>query len=72
MASQYFGLDVGDGEFSIQEDSSTNSTVVELVVNLATTTVNESGSTRAITKQEVLDCLEKLENHIIKSNWPPA
>lgn len=74
MATRRFGISVGEGEFSVTEavGSAVASDVVELTVDLASTTVNWRGSTRAITKQEVLDALEKLENHIIKSNWPPA
>lgn len=74
MATRRFGISVGEGEFQVTEavGAAVSSDTVELTVELATTAVNWRGSTRAITKQEVLDALEKLENHIIKSNWPPA
>jgi hypothetical protein len=41
-------------------------------VDLATTLVGDGASTRGILRQEVLDILEKFENHILKGNWPPA
>ncbi len=74
MATRIFGISVGQGEFEVTEDvgSAVSADTVELTVELATSAVNANGTTRGITKQEVLDCLEKLENHIIKSNWPPA
>lgn len=74
MATRRFGISVGEGEFSVTEavGSAVASDTVELTVELATSAVNASGSTRTISKSEVLDLLEKIENHIIKSNWPPA
>lgn len=45
-----------------------NSDDVELTIELATTAVNDAGSaTRAVSKQEVLDCLEQIKLAIIKS-----
>lgn len=74
MATRLFGISVGEGEFAVTEGvgSAVSADKVELTVELATTAVNDNGTTRGISKQEVLDCLEKLENHIMKSNWPPA
>lgn len=74
MATRRYKISVGEGEFSITEEAgaAVNSDTVELTVELATTAVNDGGTTRGILKSEVLDCLEKIENHIIKSNWPPA
>jgi hypothetical protein len=45
---------------------------IELTVELATTAVNVGATTRGILKQEVVDAIDKLKNHIIKGNWPPA
>lgn len=45
---------------------------VELTVELATTAVNVAATTRGILKQEVIDAIDKIKNHIIKGNWPPA
>jgi hypothetical protein len=74
MATRRYKLSAGETEFSVTEEvgAATNSDTVELTVDLATTAVNDGGSTRAISKQEVLDALEKFENHILKGNWPPA
>lgn len=74
MATRLYGISVGEGEFSVTEGvgSAVAADKVELTVELATTAVNAGGSTRAISKQEVLDCIDKLKNHIIKGNWPPA
>lgn len=74
MATRRYKISVGEGEFAIVEEAgaAVNSDTVELTVELATTAVNEGASTRAIKKSEVLDCLEKIKNHIIKGNWPPA
>lgn len=74
MATRRFGISVGEGEFSITEGvgAAVNADTVELTVDLAATTVNEGSGQRAIKKQEVIEALEKLMNHVIKSNWPPA
>lgn len=74
MATRRFKISPGKTEFQIVEEvgAATNSDTVELTVNLASTAVNDKGTTRTISKQEVLDALEMLENHIVKSNWPPA
>lgn len=74
MATRRFKISPGEGEFQIVEEvgAATNSDVVELTVDLATNLVNDQGTTRAIKKQEVLEALDKLKNHITKSNWTPA
>lgn len=74
MATRRFGISVGEGEFAITEaaGAAVSSDKVELTVELATTAVNANGTTRGILKSEVLDCIDKIYNHIVKSNWPPA
>ena len=74
MATRRYKLSAGEGEFSVVEEvgAATNSDTVELTVDLASTAVNITGGTRTISKAEVLDCIEKIKNHIVKSNWPPA
>lgn len=74
MATRRYKMSAGETEFSITEEvgAATNSDTVELTVDLATTAVNENGSTRTISKEEVLRILEMFENHIIKGQWPPA
>jgi len=74
MATRIYGMSVGVGEFAVTEGvgSAVAADTVEVTVELATTGVNAGGSTRAISKEEVLDALEKIKNHIIKGNWLPA
>lgn len=74
MATRRYKIAPGEGEFSVTEEAgaAVNSDPVELTVELATTAVNTGATTRGILKQEVLEALEKIKNHIIKSNWPPA
>lgn len=49
-----------------------NSDIVELTVELAATAVNTASGQRIVSKDEVLDGIEKIKAHIIKGNWPPA
>lgn len=74
MATRRYGISIGEGEFSITEavGAAVSSDKVELTVELASTAVNWRGSTRAVEKQEVLDAIDKIKNHILKGNWPPA
>lgn len=74
MATRRYKISVGEGEFAIVEEAgaAVDSDTVELTVEMASTAVNSATGTRQITKQEVLDLLEKIENHIVKSNWPPV
>lgn len=74
MATRRFKINPGEAEEAIVEEAggAVNSDAVELTVELATTAVNDGASTRGILKSEVLEALEKIKNHIIKANWPPA
>lgn len=74
MATRLYGISVGEAANVVTEGagSAVAADKVELTVELATTAVGEGASTRAITKAEVLDCVEKIKQHIIKGNWPPA
>lgn len=74
MATRRFKVSPGEGEFSVVEEAgaAVNSDIVELTVELANTAVNIPGGTRIVSKAEVLECIDKLKNHIIKANWPPA
>lgn len=62
MADRFYGLDRGDTEFDVTEDSSSPTKDVEVAVDLA---VN-------LEKSEVLLALDMIKNHIVKGNWPPA
>lgn len=74
MATRRYKINPGEGEFSVVEEvgAAVNSDLVELTVELATTGVNTASGTRTISRDEVLDALEKISNHILKGNWPPA
>lgn len=71
MATRRFKISPGKTEFEIVEEvgAANNSDVVELTVDMDSL-VNDGGSTRKITKNEVLLALEMLKNHIIKAGWP--
>lgn len=62
MASEYYGINRGQNEFDIVEQNSSPSKDIELKIDLA----------KNLTREDVLLALEKLENHILKYNWPPA
>lgn len=62
MADRIYGLDRGDTEFSVAEDSSSPTKDVEVVVDLAV----------GLQKSEVLQLLDMIKNHIVKGSWPPA
>lgn len=62
MADRIYGLDRGDTEFSVAEDSSSPTKDVEVVVDLAV----------SLEKSEVIQLLDMIKNHILKGNWPPA
>lgn len=50
----------------------TISNVVELTIDLAATTINTFGGTRAITRDEVRQCVEKILERILEHKWLPA
>lgn len=70
MATRRFKISPGETEFQVTEEAgdAVNSDIVELTVEFATTAINHNGSTRAVKKQEVLDCIEAIKNHIIKAS----
>lgn len=51
-----------------------NSKFIELTVDLAATAAYKADGVtqRGINKDEVLDGLEQIKQHILKGNWPPA
>lgn len=64
MANRYIGLDRGNQlDGAITENSSTTSKSIELVIDLADTT---------LTKADALLALETLEAYIQKRTWPLA
>ena len=71
MATRLYKVSVGEGEFSVLDGagSAVVSDTVELTVECSATAI---GGARAISKQETLEALEKIKNHIVKNNWPPV
>lgn len=74
MATRLYGANPGYQLESVSEGvgSATSSHDVELTVDLASTIVNDNGTTRTISKEEVLIILSLFEQYILRSNWPPA
>lgn len=74
MATRIFKGNPGDSLESITDGvgSATSSKSVELTVDLATSIVNDNGTTRAIQKEEVLLVLNLFAQYITRLNWLPA
>lgn len=74
MATRLYGANPGFSLESVVEavGSATTTNNVELTVDLASTIVNDSGTTRTISKKEVLLILNLFEQYITRSIWPPA
>jgi hypothetical protein len=62
MASRYYALDIGQNEYEVAEDSSTQSKTVEVAVDLADNA----------TRDQVLVALDNIRNYILRDVWPPA
>lgn len=45
---------------------------VEITVDCAATVVNDNGTTRKISRSEVLQAIEAATEYIVRSNWPPV
>jgi hypothetical protein len=77
MATRLYGISVGQTEFQVTEavGSATVSNNIELTVDLGTAIVTDSnapGGIRAVKKEEVVQALEMIINHLITNNFPPA
>jgi hypothetical protein len=74
MATRRYKSSPGQTYNQVVEEvgAAANSDVVELTVDLATTKVNSNGSTRTISKHEVLECIDKIRAKIMNDIWPPA
>lgn len=66
MADHFYGVDKGDTEFDVTDDTSSPTKDVEVVIDLAT--IGTSGTE----KEEVIRALDMIKNHILKNNFPPA
>jgi hypothetical protein len=71
MATRRYGVRPGENEYEVTESvgAAVDSDTVELTVDLA---AGLDGSTRAISREEVVQALDKIRNHILRGSWPPA
>lgn len=74
MATRIYGVSVGDKANEVTEGvgSAVAADTVEVTVDLAATTVNTNSGQRAITKEEFVNGLKLIIDHVVKGNWPPA
>jgi hypothetical protein len=77
MATRIYSINPGDNEFQVTEAvGAANVTKnIELTVNTSATLITDSNSPtgfRAITREDVLEAIDKLENYILNKNWPPS
>ena len=74
MATRRYSLDPGDVLENVTEAAGAAIVTkhIELTVDLASTIVTDNGTTRSITKNEVLIALELFQQWITRSNWTPA
>lgn len=74
MATRLYGANPGFSLEDVSETvgSPTTSNNVELTVDLSTSIVTDGGTTRALTREEVLQAILLFQEHLIKSNWPPV
>ena len=67
MASRYYGVNVGQVKKDVVEGSSSNTTGIELVVDL--TKVSADG----LSQREILIAIEAIRQYVMnKAKWPPA
>lgn len=62
MANYYYGINRGQNEYQAVVSTSTNTTDIEIFVN----------GTNILSRESVLIAIEKLENFILRQNFPPA
>jgi len=74
MATRRYKTSPGDSYNEIIEEvgAATNSATIELTIDLATAEVNAGGTTRSVSKEEVLAALERFKMHINEKEWLPA
>lgn len=74
MATRRYKITPGEPLESVTEEAgaAVNSDVVELTVEMAASVYDEDGNPRVVEKQEVIEAIDKLKAHIVKSQWPPV
>jgi hypothetical protein len=48
------------------------SAIIAVVVDLTASVTGQGGTSRTVSKAEVLQAMEAIEAKILKSDWPPA
>jgi hypothetical protein len=62
MASRFYGIALGANAYEVEEDSSSNTTDIEVAVDL----------TNSPTREDVVVGLTNIINYIMRDQWPPA
>lgn len=70
MATRRFKISPGVALVVEEAGAAVNSHLVELTVECASTAMD--GGTRQISRQEVLDAITKLQEHVTLCPWPPV
>lgn len=77
MATRRYSINPGLNEYQVTEavGAATVTNFIELTVDLANTDITDSNTTtgtRSLTREEVLEGIDKIKNYILRGNWPPA
>lgn len=75
MATRIYAIAPGTADTTVIEGvgAAASAYAINLVVDIATTIVNEGTTTRVVKQAEVLEALERLKIYIMRDNsWPPA
>lgn len=75
MATRIYGSNPGGQNVDVVEavGPTATSAFIAVVVDLASTVVNDKGTTRTVNLEEVILALENIKAHILRTNtWPPA
>ena len=75
MATRRYKISPGEPQNDVVEQAggATNSDTIELTIDIADDEINLNGTeTRKISKEEALDGIAKIRNHIIQNDWPPV
>jgi hypothetical protein len=76
MATRIYGVSPG-AAFQINSiveavGPTATSAPIALVIDLTATLVTDGGTTRAVSKEEVLLAIENIKAYILAGNWTPA
>ncbi len=74
MATRIFACGPADKLENVQENvgPTATSAIVALVIDLSASVTGQAGVARTVSKSEVLQAMEVLEEWIVRQKWPPA